>query len=414
MMSLLEAGALATLGWSAMVASVSLEASRRALFRARRIRREATRARLAAPEAPALNRPRVLLVRPCAGEERWLEANLRSIASPASTRRSFDLCYRIAIADARDLALPAATAAAAALVAAGIDAEVVITAARGPNRKVSQIQAVVASMREPFDVLLVADSDVDLTCADLDALIAPLTRGEGDKVDVTWAPPAEFAEPETFADRASSAVLGGSLHAFPLLCTLDEGGLVGKLFAARRSALAGIGGIGALAEYLGEDMELARRIKARGGLVVAAPMVARSVLAGRSWDQAASRLSRWLMVIRAQRPALLPSYPFLFFATPLIILAAALTAPFAPRLAAATIALTLVSRLMVALVAAWASGRKVGLRRAAVDAALGDLLLAVAFARVFQSRQVVWRDNVLTIDRSGLAREGALEVPHGG
>jgi ceramide glucosyltransferase len=412
MTSLLHAGALVTLGWSATVASVSLEAARRAVVRARRTRREAT-ARLGAPQVASAQGPRVLVVRPCAGGEPWLDANLRSIASPAAPRRSFDICYRIAVADARDLALPAAAAAAAALAAAGVDAEVVLTAARGPNRKVSQIQAVVATMRVPFDVLLVADSDVDLTHADLDALVAPLTRSDG-AVDVTWAPPAELAEPETLADRASSAVLGGSLHAFPLLCTLDEGGLVGKLFAARRAALTGIGGIGALAEHLGEDMELARRIKARGGLVVASPIVARSVLAGRTWDQAAARLSRWLMVIRAQRPTLLPSYPLLFFATPLIVLAAALTALGAPPLAALAAALAIVSRLMIALVAAWASGREVNLRRAAVEAVIGDLLLAVAFARVFQSRQVVWRDNVLTIDRSGLAREGAMEVPHGG
>jgi hypothetical protein len=42
-----------------------------------------------------------------------------------------------------------------------------------------------------------------------------------------------------------------------------------------------------------------------------------------------------LRLARVQRPALLPSYPLLFFATPLILLCAAITAAAAPRLAAA-------------------------------------------------------------------------------
>jgi ceramide glucosyltransferase len=138
------------------------------------------------------------------------------------------------------------------------------------------------------------------------------------------------------------------------------------------------------------------------------------MLAGRSWDQVVARFARWLMVIRAQRPALLPSYPLLFFATPLILASAAITARGAPRLAMAAALLAVGSRIGVAVAAAWAAGRPRSLRRAVIEAVLADALLAVAFVRALTGRRVVWRDNVIIIDRSGRAREGASEVPHGG
>jgi ceramide glucosyltransferase len=123
--------------------------------------------------------------------------------------------------------------------------------------------------------------------------------------------------------------------------------------------------------------------------------VARSLSSGRSWEQAEERLGRWLTVIRAQRPALLPSYPLLFLATaPLVALGALGASP-------AAVAAALLPRLAVALVASAAAGRRLSL----LDAALGDLLLAGAFLRALRSREVVWRDVPLTIGRGGLLAE---------
>jgi ceramide glucosyltransferase len=388
--SLLEIGAHLNLGWSALVASVSLEAVRRSLSRKRL--------------APVIHGPppRVLVVRPCAGDEPSLEQNLRSLAL---ARRSFALRCRLAVAERSDAALPAAERAAAALRAQGVDAEVVITAARGPNRKVSQVHHVLSVEAEGVDVLLVADSDLDLAGADLDRLVAPLT-GPAPRAAV-WAPPAEHAAALTAGDRASAALLGASLHAFPLLAGLDRAGLVGKLFAVRRAVLDELGGFGALADHLGEDMELARRILAQGGTIEDAPLVARSMASGRSMEQAVARFARWLMVIRAQRPALMLSYPALFFATPLIVILALLTAPAAPKVALAAGLLALLSRLGVALAAARASGRPVGLGVAFVEALRADLLLARAFTRALRSRRFSWRGTALTIERGGVLREGA-------
>jgi ceramide glucosyltransferase len=374
------------LGWSFLAGSAQIEAIRRSLFR-----RSSPLLHDAAVAA------RILLIRPCAGTEPWLSTTLPSLAA---ARCSFALSCRFAVAGDDDTALPAVRAATAALSGTGIDASVILTASRRPNRKAAQLAAIVAMERAVFHVVLVADSDVDLTGTDLDALVAPLvTRTD---LAAVWAPPIEAASAHTLGDRASGALLGASLHAFPLLAGLDRAGLVGKLIAVRHDALREVGGFDTLVSHLGEDMELARRLRAVGHGIEAAPIVARSLASGRSWEQVESRFARWITVIRAQRPALLTSYPCLFFAMAPIVILAAAAVPVAPRTAAVAAIFAILTRLAVA--AARATGRSLAVPRLAADAVLADVLLASAFVRAMCSRRVVWRDVALVVDRDGLLR----------
>lgn len=389
-----QAAAWLPLAWASVVASVSLEAARRSWTTPRASGRRRVDGAL-----------RVLVVRPCAGREPHLERTLRSLRE---ARSAAALRCVFAVESERDGAAPAASAAVAALATAGMPARLAITGQGGrapafaPNRKAAQIAAVVADEREPFDVLLIADSDVDLAGLDLDALLSPLC-GPGAAAAV-WAPPAERAAPRTLGDRASAAILGGSLHSFPLLATLDPGGLVGKLCAIDAEALGGAGGFDALAAHLGEDMELGRRLRARGGAIRVAPLIAPSLASGRAARDVIARYARWITVIRAQRPLLLPSYPGLLCATPLLVALALLTALIAPGPALSALALALAARLFTAAVAARAAGRRLTLRGAALDALLADLVLLAAFARAVSTREVVWRGAVLTVDRRGLLR----------
>lgn len=383
---MLEAVAL---GWALVAGNVQLEAVRRSVL---------ARRRRPAPTSAARS-ARVLLIRPCAGRDPWLDESLRSIAR---AHRSFALAYRLAVADATDTAYPAALAATEALAAVGVDAKVVLTAPRAPNRKAAQLAAVVEGEQGSFNVVIVADGDVDLADLDLDALVAPLLARP--EIGAVWAPPVEVGHERTLGDRASAALLGASLHAFPILARLDRHGLVGKLFAVRADALAGAGGFAALTTHLGEDMELARRLRARGHTIEAAPIVARSLCSGRTWEQAEDRIGRWIKVIRAQRPTLLASYPLLFFATVPILLLAAAAAPASPALAPGVAIAAVTVRLAVALAAASAAGRRASLHRLVADALLADTLLAAAFVRALRSRRVVWRDVPLTIDRGGQLR----------
>jgi len=328
----------------------------------------------------------VLVVRPCAGREPRLAETLASTrALPPEARVVF------AVARDDDPALPFARAACEALRAEGRDASVRVTHAAGANQKSAQLARVLAD--ESCEVVVNLDSDVDCATVDLGALVAA-ARAAG--VGAAWLPVVEDGG-ETLGDRASDALLAGSLHAFPLLARIDPAGLVGKAVALRREALDAVGGFGALESYLGEDMELARRLRAQGWRTVAVKGAAVSRVRGRSWGDVVARYARWVMVIRAQRPALLASYPALFFATPLLV-AGALAAG-APAVAAAAVA----ARLLVAVAARRASGTSVA--RALGDVAWGDALLASAFMRALGPREVRWRGRVLAVDAGGALRE---------
>lgn len=383
------------LAWSFVLASVSAFAVIRA---APYLRRGAGKAR--GKPGPWL------LVRPCAGDEPWLGRALESTARaelPAGCRVLF------AVPGPENEAARPAERAALALSARGIDAAVCWTgelARARPNHKVAQLEvALEAERRRGFSpgIVAVVDSDVDLEGAPLSALLFPVAEKRAEAV---WAPPVERSASRRAGDLASAALLGASLHAFPLLAGLDPAGLVGKVFAVSAGALDRVGGFSALADYLGEDMELARRLRAGGGRVEAAPFIAVSLAEGRSFASAASRYARWLAVIRAQRPALLASYPALFFATPLVLLSAAglaLAFPEArfPALASALVALA--ARALVALAAARAARRPLLASLAASP--LADALLALAFLRALTTRTVAWRSRTLLVERGGRIHE---------
>lgn len=321
--------------------------------------------------------PHALVLRPCAGAEPSLErALLSSAASPWPVR--------FALASADDAAHPTAVRVAAALRADGKDVEVVVTGATAPNRKAEQLAR--AASGSNADVLVVADSDVELDAGVLDALASALANA-----DAAWAPPVEVA-PLTPGDRASAALLDSSMHAFALLSALDAGGLVGKLFAVRTASLAEVGGFDGLSRHLGEDMELARRLRARGGRIAVVPRVARSLAQGRSRAAVVDRYARWLGVIRAQRPALLLTYPLLLAPAPLL-LALGLRWPWLALLA-------VVYRLAVAAAARWRSGfaRTTSL---VADAVRADALLWHAFLRAATSSTVTWRGTRLRLLRGG-------------
>jgi ceramide glucosyltransferase len=328
-------------------------------------------------------------VRPLAGREPELERALRSTGDfvrDATARVVF------AVRDAGDGAAPIARRVAAELRARGLDAEVVVTHARAPNLKAAQLARVVAG--SSADVIVSIDSDVDLAGLDLARMLDPLSDP---RVGAVWAPPVEAPSAPTLADRASAAILGASLHAFPLLACIDEDGMVGKAFAIRRSELDAVGGFDALDDVLGEDIELARRLTARRSEIAACPFVVRSLASGRTFADVIARFARWLSVVRTQRPALLASYPVLFFPTP-PILALALVAPHGTSVLA-SLAVVALARVAVAIVGARIAGRS--MVAAVAWAPIADLVLALAFVRAVSSRTVVWRGRTLMLGPRG-------------
>jgi ceramide glucosyltransferase len=364
---------LVALAWALFVAGASFTA----LFSARRRRRAPARAFA----------KRILLLRPCAGHERGLDARL-AVSGGA------DLVV-FAVESALDPAATAAHRAARTLRDRGTMTLVVHTHATGANRKAAQLAKALERVTLQEDVIVVvADSDVDLTQTDLYTLAGGL---DDETVGATWAPPIEAGTIETKGDVLARAVLGASLHAFPLLAGIDRTGMVGKLFAVRARALADAGGFASLVDRLGEDVALARALRTAGWKVRVASVVAPSTASGRSAPEVIARLARWVQVVRSERPWLLPSYPLLFAPTPLAIAALASGLGLGDRILTAAGALALVSRLAVA-------GGSVR------DVVVGDAALLVAFARALSSSTFTWRGRRLRIGRGGrLQEEGAGE-----
>lgn len=308
-----------------------------------------------------------LLVRPCAGNEPGLADRL----STAGGLRN----VVFAIRDSRDGAFPAASLAVERLRARGVHAEILITEARAPNLKAAQLARVVAA--RPSRFVAVADSDVELPEEIFPRMVGELSARE---LGAIWAPFVLDA-PRGIA----GGILNGSLHAFPLLAGLDPTGFVGKVFVARADAIAAAGGFDAVADRLGEDVALARRMHAAGMATAAAATCVR-VHGGGGLD----RFLRWALVVRAERPLLLLGYPVFIAVTPLAI---ALLAFARGPLALGAIALVLLMRLLVPFA--------LDPRPDLPSCLAADFVLVYAAARAAIRPRTTWRGRSLRIARGG-------------
>jgi hypothetical protein len=117
-----------------------------------------------------------------------------------------------------------------------------------------------------------------------------------------------------------------------------------------------------------------------------------------------------MLVIRAQRPHLLPSIPLLLAGTPLVVVAGFATAQYAPTVVFVSVALVLVGRLLVAHAAARAAERRPSAIGLMVDVVLADALLLAAFVRALGRRRVVWRQRELRVGAGGLIEEAPGEA----
>lgn len=360
------------------------------------LRRHQLHARFRSAVRPSASGRRVLIIRPCAGAEPGLRDNLLSIAEATTCA---ELRVVMTVDSPNDGARPIVEEVAVQLCERGFDARVEVHPPIGPNRKASMLAEVLREHGREHEIVVNVDSNVELAGFDLDALLAPVLAA--DRVGVAWAPWVERRGFAGVGPRASEAVLGGSLTAFPLLCGIHPNGLVGKIWAARIEALAAAGEFGQFARYLGEDLAMADRLRAAGWSIAVAPILGR-VRGGRpSLDEVVERIGRWMLVVRGQQPRLLPAYPLFFFATPMVCALALLGLLAIPELAASGLALAVAARLLVTLSARYWSGRGVRPLATVVDAVLSDLVLMAAWIRAVSRREIEWRGHRLRVEPGG-------------
>lgn len=341
-------------------------------------------------------RERVLLIRPCAGEEPQLE---RSLTSIAEARYSFSLTTVFGVSSEDDPAVPTIQAAIAKLATRGIEATMSVFPPLGPNRKASTIAGAVERFRSEHEIVVNADTNIDLTGYDLDQMVGRLVADESR--GAVWSPFAEFGNRPRLGSRCSIAMMGGALTAFSILAGLSPRSLSGKFWATKIVAVDDAGGFEVLAHKLGEDFEMETRLHEAGYDVVPTPQTAKAFAPPLDLLDAVDRVARWMVVVRSQRVFLMPAYPLLFASTPLNVGLAAVGVLWNPTIAFSAMGLAIAARLLVATTAEIYSGRGWGPVRMLVDSVLSDWLILTGWAVAWTKRQVVWRGQTLRIDSSG-------------
>ena len=171
----------------------------------------------------------------------------------------------------------------------------------------------------------------------------------------------------------------------------------------RLSTLADFGGYAAIESAIGDDVVLMERIHALGGVARPIPHAVLTRSADTTLASLVARMTRWLRVIRAQRPYLLLTYPTLIAPLPLAITLALTTSQRGPW-AWACVGFLLAARTLLAVALALGPYRGGRAMRSAFAtpllAVLADAVLLVAFLAALAERRILWAGRIYDV-RSG-------------
>jgi ceramide glucosyltransferase len=253
----------------------------------------AARSYLVQPKAPAARPCGISVLKPLAGADDGLDANLRSFF--AQTHPGFEILF--AVRDANDPAADVVQKLRAEFP--GVPSQLIVTGEPPyPNAKVFSLDRMLAEAQH--DLLVMSDSDIRVPPGFLASIAA------------------EFSDPGlALATCPYRAVAGRSVWSIMeaegmnteflaglLVARLIEGVkfAVGPTVAARKSALRAIGGFGLLKDYLAEDYVMGKFAAEAGfGVVLSRNIVEHRIGSESLLANAAHRL-RWSRSTRRSRP----------------------------------------------------------------------------------------------------------------
>ena len=256
------------------------------------------------------------------------------------------------------------------------------------NRKVGHLLHALRDRDVRARVVLCVDTDVAVD----GTLVAALACAVAGGAAMATAPPRPL-HGGGLAARAVRGLLTATHHDFRALDAMRAGASAacGKAMALGPAALALLPDV---ADRIGEDLELSRRLHAAGARVVLVDAPARMPQPARvSAAAAVARFARWLTVLRAHRPGLWITVPLLLAPTPLVVVGVLALGSPAPLGAAVGL---LAARTLLA--------RRLSRETGPLDWALGELLLLAAFVRSVPARTVAWRGRVFHLARGGRMR----------
>jgi ceramide glucosyltransferase len=251
------------------------------------------------------------------------------------------------------------------------------------NPKVSNLAPAISTAAH--DLILVKDSNVELGPRQLRDLVANFTAGIGMVCAVPLA-----VRPLSFAAEIECAMLNG--HFAPILLaasavSVDVG--FGKVMLFDRRAFERVDGIKVMANTFGDDQALAKAFGRAGLRTVFSEAPVVQAMEDRSAREVWDRQLRWMLIRRAEAPAIFVIEPFIGMAVAAAAGAAAAAIVGWPwwALPAATIALWLIAESAVVLTKGWHWSWRYPL------ASLSrELLVPALWLRAWTARSVRWAD----------------------
>ncbi|HEX4196104.1 MAG TPA: bacteriohopanetetrol glucosamine biosynthesis glycosyltransferase HpnI [Caulobacteraceae bacterium] len=338
------------------------------------------------PTAP-IGRPAISVLKPLHGDEPELYENLKSFCdqSYAGTVRII-----LGVQDSGDPAL----AVAERLKGDHLACDIVVVSdptLHGTNRKLGNL--INMSGHANGEIVVISDSDVRLPAGGLGQIVAALEQPDVGLVHClyrgrpTASPWSKIAAMDVNTRFAASVLVGETLGANPCL---------GPTMALRTETLAAIGGLQHLADFLADDFELGRAVRAQGLEIACPPMVIDHVFPERSAQEVWAHELRWARTIRLVQPAGYLGSVIVHF-TPLALIGSALTG-FSDWSLAMLAALVLFRQAQ-----AHGLSRMLGGERGLLWLLpFRDMMsLGVFTAAIFGDR-VEWRGNRLRVQRDGV------------
>lgn len=243
-----------------------------------------------------------------------------------------------------------------------------------PNRKVGHLLFGLEQIERAGRIVVSIDADVSVTDELLESLAVPVSQGAA---LVSAAPRPVHSR--GLPGRAARAWLRNTHHNFVALFWMRRTvpTICGKAIGLGTAAQAELAH---LTHVAGEDLELGARLEAKSHPVLLATCYAKMPQADNlSWKQALERPTRWMCILRKQRPWLYLTVPLLLAPTS-ILAVLTLVSPSLWTLGAILTLGLVRSFLAFRLGEEWTVGW-VG----------GEILLLVAFTRSLFMQQLYWR-----------------------
>lgn len=164
------------------------------------------------------------------------------------------------------------------------------------NAKVGVLIGLAKDARYPL--LVVNDSDIHVPPDYLRRIVAPLEDPAVGLVTCLYSAVSDH-RPGRWEALGIAADFMPSVLVAPLMGVREFG--LGATLLFRAADLRAIGGFEALADYLADDYQLARRLTRLGRRVVLSQLAVETCLTGRAWGEAWRRQVRWARTIRVSR-----------------------------------------------------------------------------------------------------------------